>query len=413
MIDPSQDLDAVLDILIKDEKIFKLAKNIQEEADSIIDASGLIVSPGFIDMHTHLREPGGEISETLETGLKTALVGGFTTVSPMPNTIPACDHPSKVQYLYHRARQLNLANILPVAAITQDRASESLSPLKELKEAGCLAISDDGCAVSNDVLLKAAMQQAQALDLLFIEHCEDKALAQHGVVYQGYWSTRLGLKGISSLSESKIVERDLKIAAQIGVRLHIAHISTQESVEHVRQAKAEGIKVTSEVTPHHFSLTDEAIRDFDTSTKVNPPLRSIDDLNALKEGLKDGTIDAIATDHAPHAELYKQRSFNQAAFGMIGLETALPLSMKLIEEGVLNWSDLIKKLSLNPARILKYDRGTLKTNSVADLTIIDPNKTWSYSKENICSKSSNSPFIDQTFQGKITHTIVSGKIFQL
>ena len=413
VIDPSQQIDNILDVLVQDKKILKIAKNIIAHADTVIDATNHLVTPGFVDMHTHLREPGGEISEDLASGLETALAGGFTTVCPMPNTIPACDSPERVKYLLNRSRELKLANILPIAAITKARASDTVSPLKDIKKVGCCAISDDGCAVANKTILKKAMIEASELDLLFIEHCEDRKLVQKGVMHQGYWSTYLGLKGISSSSESTIVDRDIQMAVQTGVRLHIAHVSTAESVAIIREAKAKGIAVTCEVTPHHFSLTDEAVQTFDTSTKVNPPLRSAKDVDAIKAGLKDGTIDVIATDHAPHAFIYKQRSFNRAAFGMIGLETALPLSMKLINEGILSWPLLIDKLACKPAHILKYNRGTLKPNSFADITIVDPQKTWVYSKALIKSKSSNSPFIGQTFIGKVTQTIVEGKIFNV
>ena len=413
IIDPSQQLDQRLDILVQDEKIVQISKNISVDADTVIDARDYLVTPGFVDMHTHLREPGGEISEDLESGLKVALSGGFTTVCSMPNTIPACDDVNRFNYLLNRAEKLKLANLIPIAAITKDRASHAVSPLGALKKAGCRAISDDGCAVGNPTILKQAMEQAKALDLLFIEHCEDRKLARTGVMHQGYWSVYLGLKGISSESESVIVKRDIELAATIGVRLHIAHVSTAESVALIRHAKAKGIWVTAEVTPHHFSLTDAAVKTFDTSTKVNPPLRSAADVDAIKVGLKDGTIDVIATDHAPHALIYKQRSFDQAAFGMIGLETALPLSIKLIEQGVLTWTTLIQKLSCYPSHILKYNRGTLKPNSIADITIIDPEKIWVYSKDMILSKSCNSPFIGKTFKGKVTHTIVGGSVFQL
>jgi dihydroorotase len=413
IIDPSQSIDDTLDLLVNDKTILAIDKNITTAADKTIDASNQLVVPGLIDMHTHLREPGGEISETLTSGLTAALAGGFTTVCAMPNTIPACDTQEGVKYLLNRSQQLSLANVLPIASITKARASDEVSPLGALKNAGCCAISDDGCAVSDVAVLAKAMACAAKLNLLLIEHCEDLKLVQKGVMHKGYWSTRLGLKGISAESESSIVARDIQMAEQTGVRLHIAHVSTAESLSIICQAKAKGINVTCEVTPHHFSLTDEAVKTFNTSTKVNPPLRSAKDVAAIKKGLNDGTIDIIVTDHAPHALIYKQRTFNQAAFGMIGLETALPLSMRLIDEGVLNWMSLIDKLSYRPAQILNYPRGTLKQNAVADITIIDPLKTWVYLKDTIRSKSCNSPFINQTFTGKAVYTIVAGKVFSV
>ncbi|MFH1877783.1 MAG: dihydroorotase [Candidatus Omnitrophota bacterium] len=411
VIDPSRGLDSRVDILIDKGKIVKTGKGMEEKGAKELDAAGKIVAPGFVDMHTHLREPGREDAETVETALKAAVYGGFTTVSAMPNTLPACDNQAQVKFLLERAAQVKRGNVIPIGAITKGREGKEITEMADLKEAGCLALSDDGSSVPDAELMRRALEYASMLDLLVISHCEDKALAGDGVMHEGYWSTVLGMKPISARSESIMVERDIRLAELAGARIHIAHVSAAESVEMIRDAKKRGVKVTAEAAPHHFTLKDEDVKTFDTSMKVNPPLRSAEDVRAVKKGLKDGTIDVIATDHAPHPEQEKEKEFDYAPFGMIGLETALPLSvMGLIDEGYLDWPGLVRKLSLNPATILKYERGTLMEGAIADIVIIDPEKEWIYTREGIKSRSKNSPFIGRTMKGAVTHVLINGEI---
>jgi len=332
----------------------------------------------------------------------------------MPNTNPSCDSEGHVRLLLDKAKASGKANVLPIGTITKERASEEMSEMAELKAAGCLAVSDDGDSVKSTELMRRSLEYASMEDLLVIAHCEDKGLVSGGVMHEGYVSTVLGLGPIPSSAESIIVERDIKLAEDAGARLHIAHVSAKESVEIIRSAKKRGVQVTAEVTPHHFSLTDVEVRSFDTSLKVNPPLRSKEDVEAVKKGLKDGTIDVIATDHAPHVENEKEKEFDYAPFGMIGLETALSLAiMNLIDKKILGWSELVEKLTLAPAKILKYDRGTLREGAVADVTIIDPEVEWLYEKKDIKSKSTNSPFIGKQLKAKAVKVIVGGKLFDL
>ncbi|RKY42150.1 MAG: dihydroorotase [Candidatus Makaraimicrobium thalassicum] len=411
IIDPMQKKDSPGDILIEKGEIARIGGAIKAEHVTIIHAEGKIVAPGFVDMHTHLREPGREDQETIETGLSAAVSGGFTTVSAMPNTEPPCDSQAHVKFLLERAMEAGLANILPVGTITKKREGERITEMGELKDAGCLAVSDDGDAVGDAGLLRRAMEYASMVGLLVISHCEDKALSAGGVMNEGYRATVLGLAPIPAEAENTIIERDIQLAELTGTRLHIAHVSTSAGVEIIRGAKTRGVRVTAEVTPHHFTLTDEALKTYDTNLKVNPPLRSAQDVEALKKGLKDGTIDVIATDHAPHLENEKEKEFDYAPFGMIGLETALPLSaMGLIDEGYLDWPGLIRKLSTNPSSILGYDRGTLKQGAAADIVIIDPGKEWSYTREGIRSRSSNSPFIGWRMRSAVTDVIAGGRI---
>lgn len=410
LVDPSQKLNKKGDLLIDKGKIVKSGGKIDDPSAEIIDATGKIVTPGFIDMHTHLREPGREDKETVETGLASAVSGGFTTVCAMPNTDPACDGQANVKFLLERAEEVKLGRVLPVGSITKAREGRELSEIGEMKEAGAPAISDDGDSVENTDLLRRAMEYASMVDLLVISHAEDKGLAGEGVMHEGYWSTFLGMKPIPRESETIIVERDIRLAELTGARLHIAHISCAESVEYVKNAKKKGLKVTCEVTPHHFTLSDEDLRTYDPNFKVNPPLRTKEDIKAMKKGLKDGTIDAIATDHAPHLQNEKEKEFDYAPFGMIGLETALPLAVtELLEEGVLDWTGLVEKLATNPAKILVNDKGTLQEGKDADIAIIDPEKEWVYEKDQIVSKASNSPFIGRKLKGRVEVTIVGGK----
>ncbi|MFH1553226.1 MAG: dihydroorotase [Candidatus Omnitrophota bacterium] len=411
IIDPLQKIDKKGDVLIEKGKVVQIGGSIKANGAVTINAAGKIVAPGFVDMHAHLREPGREEVETIETGLRSAVYGGFTTVCAMPNTDPPCDGQAHVRFLLDRSLEVKLANILPIGTITKRREGKQIAEMGELKEAGCLALSDDGSPVEDAALLRRALEYASMVDLLVISHCEDKALAGDGVMHEGYWSTVLGLKPIPAEAESTIVERDIRLAELAGARIHIAHVSTAESVEIIRSAKKRGVNVTAEVTPHHFTLTDEDVKTFDTCMKVNPPLCSAEDVKALKRALADGTIDVIATDHAPHLENEKEKEFDYAPFGMIGLETALSLAvMKLVDEGELDWTELIRKLSVNPSKILKCDRGTLKKGAVADIVIIDPEEEWIYSRESIKSRSSNSPFIGWKMKAAVTDVIVGGRI---
>ena len=410
IIDPAAGIDKKSDLLIENGKIVKIAASLKEEAAEVIDAAGKLVVPGLIDMHTHLREPGREDTETIETGLRAAVKGGFTAVCPMPNTEPPCDNQAQVNFLKEKANQVGLAKVWPIGSITRGRKGKALSDMTDLKEAGVMAVSDDGDSVENAELMRRALEYASMLDLLVISHCEDKQLAGEGVMHEGYWSTVLGLSPIPSASESLIVERDIRLAALTGARLHIAHVSTEESVNAIRQAKKEGLAVTAEVTPHHITLKDEDLKTYDTNLKINPPLRSASDIKALKEGLKDGTIDVIATDHAPHLVNEKEKEFDYAPFGMIGLETALSLAAALIDEGVLDWKTLIEKMSVNPGKILQIPGGTLVEGACADVTVIDPEREWVYTKERVESRSQNSPFLGWKLKAQVTDVIVGGKI---
>ena len=411
IIEPRNNIDKKGDILIEKGKIVKIGGAIQTKAKIVVNADGKIVAPGFVDMHTHLREPGREDAETIDTALRAAVSGGFLAVSAMPNTDPPCDGQAHVKFLLERAAGLHLAKIIPVGTITKGRAGEKLTEMKELREAGCLAVSDDGDSVYDTDLMRRAMEYASMTDLLVISHCEDKSLAGDGVMNEGYTSTVLGLVPIPAEAESMIVARDIQLAELTGARLHIAHVSTAASVAIIKRAKEKGVNITAEVTPHHIALTEQAIKTFDTNLKVNPPLRSEEDVPALKDALKSGVIDVIATDHAPHPGNDKEKEFNYAPFGMIGLETALSIAvMVLIDEGYLDWPELIKKLSVNPSAIMKYEGPVLEEGAEADVIIIDPEKEWVYEKEKVRSKSGNSPFIGSKMKAQVTDVIRGGKM---
>jgi dihydroorotase len=418
LIDPAQNIDSRLDIFVEDGKIAKIGANLSKSTKSkdsekitkIIDLTGMIVVPGLIDMHTHLREPGFEYKETIASGAAAAVAGGFTSIACMPNTSPVNDNRSITEFIVRKAAETALANIYPIGAISRDSAGSQLTEFWDLKEAGIVGLSDDGKPVMNAALMRRAMEYAHSLQLAVISHCEDTNLSGNGVMNEGYYSTILGLNGIPGTAEEVMVARDILIAEFTRTSVHIAHVSTAGSVHLIRDAKEKGVKVTAETAPHYFTLTDEALQGYDTSFKVNPPLRSEQDIKAIKEGLADGTIDVIACDHAPHGRTDKEVEFEYAANGISGLETSLSLSLNLISSKTLNWPELIAKMSLNPARILNLPKGTLKEGADADITVIDPLLKWTVDVQAFRSRGKNSPFNGRQMQGKAILTIIGGEI---
>ncbi len=411
MLDPIQKINGIKDILVEDGIIKEVKEKIKVKADEVIDARGLWVTPGLIDVHVHLREPGYEYKETIKTGSRAAAKGGFTTICCMPNTNPVIDNEILVEYVKMKAEKEALVNVLPIGSITKGQKGEELSNIGKMAEAGICAISEDGKSVMNAGLLKKAMKYASMFNIPVFSHCEDPTLVGGGVMNAGEMAERVGMKGISSDSEEVIVARDIILGRSTGVKLHICHISTKGSVQLVREAKLRGEKVSAEVCPHHFSLTDEAVEGYDANTKMNPPLRSAEDVESLKKGLKDNTIEIIATDHAPHHIDEKNCEYDRAAFGIVGLETALSLSIThLVEENILTPMQLIEKMSTNPARLLGIDKGTLRIGKIADITIIDPNEEYEVNVNDFESKSKNSPFHGVKVKGKVKYTIVGGEI---
>jgi dihydroorotase len=411
VVDPANQIDKVADVLVENGKIAKVAVNLKDQAETVIDASGKIVAPGLVDMHVHLREPGREDKETVCSGTAAAAKGGITTVLAMPNTTPAMDSPEHLVLLQGIIKRDARVKVLACGAITKSRLGEELTDIAALKNNGAVALSDDGASVDNDALMLEAFRQAKAAGLLTICHCEDKKLSGKGVINLGFNSTRLGLRGISKESEYARVKRDIMLAQEVGARVHIAHVSCRESVETIAQAKQQGVQVTCETAPHYFALTEDEIVDYDTNMKINPPLRTRQDVEAIKRGLKEGVIDAIASDHAPHTENEKDIEFERAEFGKIGLESDLVISiMELVEKNILDWPGLIKVMALNPARILGVDQGTLSPGKSADLIIVDPIKEFVLEKSKILSKSKNSPFIGRKVKGRVEYTLYEGKI---
>ncbi|MFH1868905.1 MAG: dihydroorotase [Candidatus Omnitrophota bacterium] len=412
VIDPVNNIDGVYDILVKNDKIAKVAKAIKADGVKIIDAKGKIVVPGLIDMHTHLRQPGREDEETFASGSRAAARGGFTTICAMPNTEPVCDNRGAVEYIISESKKHAVINILPIGAITVGQKGEGLTEVSDMGKAGIAAISDDGFSVKNTQLMRKALEYAGMYDVLVISHCEDLGLTSGGAMNEGLNSTLLGMRGVPNASEAVIVARDIQLAKLTGARLHIAHVSTKEAVHLIRQAKREGIKVTAETCPHYLLLTDDAVKRLETNYKVNPPLRAKEDIKAVKEALKDSTIDVIATDHAPHAEAEKDVEFDLAASGMIGLETALALIIEeLVAKNIISWGELVSRMSSTPARILGLkQKGSLSEGYDADITIIDPEAEWVFKKEEILSRSKNSPFIGRRLKGRVLYTICSGKV---
>jgi len=413
VIDPASGLDDLHDILIDGDKIRAIGppgslEEISDTAFEVIEANDLWVVPGVIDLHTHLREPGEEYKETVLTGSQAAAAGGFTAVCCMPNTKPVNDNSAVTDLILRRAAEADLVRVFPVGAISQGQKGEMLAEYAELKEAGVVAVSDDGQAVMNSQLMRRALEYAQVFDLPVISHAEDRDLAGDGVMHEGLVSTRLGLREIPGAAEDIMVFRDCSLASLTGGRLHIAHVSSGGAVEIVRIFKARGVRVTAEATPHHFTLTDETLENFDTNLKVNPPIRSASDLAAIQQGLADGTIDAIATDHAPHSTIEKDVEFDYAAFGMIGLETALPLTLRLVDQGILSPLEAIAKLTSNPARIIGIELGRLAPGLPADVTLIDPKREFTVDVNQFRSKSRNSPFHGWDLRGKAVLVLRDG-----
>src|SRR5262247_3332317 len=413
IIDPSQSLEKKRDLLIRNGKVEAVGEQLVEDDIETFDATGLIIAPGFIDLHVHLREPGFEYKETIESGARAAVAGGFTSVCCMPNTKPVNDNSSVTSFIIEQARAAKLANVFPIGAITVGSKGEQLAEIGEMKSAGIVAVSDDGKPVTDSGLMRRAMEYASDFDLPVVDHCEDCCGAAGWAMHEGEYSALMGLNGLPGAAEDLHVARDITLAELTGARVHIAHISTARSVEMVRQAKRRGLAVTCEVTPHHFTLTDRDVYEsgYDTNFKMAPPLRPQSDLEAVIEGLRDGTIDAIATDHAPHHANEKMLEFDQAPNGVIGLETAVGLTLdRLVDRGVISIKRLVELLSTNPARIFKLDRGTLKVGAVADVTIFDPNGEIKIDASRFQSKSRNTPFGGWELKGAPAATIVGGRI---
>jgi dihydroorotase len=414
VVDPVKRVQEKLDLIIERGKIKKILPWGEFRGKGpqlrIINASNRLIVPGFIDMHVHLREPGHEYKETIASGGKAGAKGGFTALACMPNTVPSNDCRSVTEFILEQARRAGFARIYPVAAITKGQKGEMLTEFGDLRKAGAVAVSDDGFSVVNSEVMRRALEYARYHGLMVISHSEDRNLSNGGVMHEGVVSTRIGLKGIPSASEEIMVFREISLSTLTGCPVHIAHVSTAGSVELIRRAKEKGIPVTAETAPHYFSLDHSKVVGYDTNAKMNPPLRAPDDVEAIKKGLSEGVIDAIATDHAPHSPLEKELEFDKAAFGIIGLETALPLTLKLVQSGVLDLPEAIGKLSLNPAKILGVEGGSLEIGASADLALIDPEYEYELREEDILSRSRNSPWIGKTLKGRNEMTMLGGKI---
>lgn len=416
VIDPAQQINAGRNLLIDEDRIVGVLDRSEPAPEDahVIDVTGLIVAPGFIDLHTHLREPGQEYKETVATGAAAAVAGGWASICAMPNTDPINDNPAVTRFIIEQGQSASLANVFPIGAVTKGSGGKELAEMGEMKKAGIVAVSDDGRPVPSSGMMRRALEYARGFDLTVVDHCQDHSLSAGGVMHEGRWSLILGLRGMPAAAEDVDVVRDCVLAKLTGAKVHIAHVSTRGALEAVRQAKNEGLPVTCEVTPHHWTLTDEALAEYDTNTKMSPPLRSREHVEAVLAAMKDGTIDAIATDHAPHHSDEKALEFDQAPFGITGLETAVGLAFDLVHNGLIDLERVVQMCSTNPARIFGLtERGSLKANAYADVTILDPQLEWVFDVNRSKSKSRNTPFHGRSMQGAAVATIVGGRLVYL
>jgi len=410
VVDPSQGIDRIDDVLVRDGLVVAIGPA-ESGTDETIDATGLIVAPGLVDMHVHLREPGREEDETIETGTRAALAGGFTSVACIPNTEPPIDTQATVEFIHQKAMRADTCNVFVVGCVSRNREGKELADIGQLVEAGAVAFSDDGAPVYDAELMRRALEYCGMFDKPILAHEEVLELSRGGVMNEGLVSLMLGLAGMPAAAEDVMIGRDTVLAESTGGRLHVMHVSTAGGVGLVRMAKARGVRVTAEACPHHFTLTDETLRGFDSNYKMSPPLRTAADVEAIIAGIVDGTIDCIATDHAPHSPEKKMLELDRAPFGIIGLETAVGLSVtRLVATGRISWPRLIEAMSTLPSRILGINRGTLRPGSVADITLIDPERSWQVDAKSFCSKSVNSPFDRWTLRGRAVATIVAGRV---
>ena len=411
IIDPSQNLDQVCDLWIRGENILGVGPHPSTQADRTLDAAGKIVCPGLIDMHVHLREPGREEDETISTGTAAALAGGVTSVACMPNTEPALDSQAAAEFVHLQAKRAGNANVFPIGAITKGRDGKELAEIGGLVDGGAVAFTDDGSPVVSAEIMRRAMEYCKMFDKAVLSHSEDLDLTRGGVMNEGFESMRLGLRGMPAAAEEVMVYREIALAELTGARVHILHVSTAGSVELIRRGKQRGVRVTGEACPHHFTLTDKCLRTFDSNYKMAPPLRTEEDVQAILEGLRDGTLEVLATDHAPHAPEKKMRELAQAPNGIIGLETLLPICIQaLITPGHLTWPQMIEKLTIHPARVLGIERGTLKPGAIADVTVIDPAVEWTIDPNQFRSKSRNCPYAGWKVRGWADTVLVGGAI---